>query len=121
MANGVSVRGCVDMKLGDMTDESLLAYYESIRRQVAADQQLGGRYRLAGGTVREYTGHLQDEIRLRQTDRLAPKFLTASSGIVDGMSDVQIGPGATAFTLMSFAASIWASPPREILDRAFVA
>jgi hypothetical protein len=54
------------MKLGNMTDESLLAYYESIRRQVVADQQLGGRYRLAGGTVREYADQLMQEIGRRQ-------------------------------------------------------
>jgi hypothetical protein len=54
------------MKFGNMTDESLLAYYESIRRQVAADRQLGGRYRLAGGTVREYADSLRDEIGRRQ-------------------------------------------------------
>lgn len=50
------------MKLGNMTDESLLAYYESVRRQVAADSQLGDRYRLAGGTVKEYAERLKDEI-----------------------------------------------------------
>lgn len=52
--------------LQNMTDESLLAYYESIRRQVAADQQLGARYRLVGGTVKQYAEHLKDEIRRRQ-------------------------------------------------------
>lgn len=54
------------MKLGNMTDESLLAYYESVRRQVAADSQLGDRYRLAGGTVKEYAERLKDEMRRRQ-------------------------------------------------------
>ena len=54
------------MKLGSMTDESLLAYYESVRRQVAADSQLGDRYRLAGGTVKEYAERLKDEMRRRQ-------------------------------------------------------
>jgi hypothetical protein len=34
-----------------------------------------------------------------------PKFLTAGSGMVDGISGVQIGPGATAFTRMPFSAS----------------
>lgn len=52
--------------LQNMTDESLLAYYESIRRQVAADHQLGARYRLVGGTVKQYADHLKDEIRRRQ-------------------------------------------------------
>jgi hypothetical protein len=49
-----------------MTDESLLAYYESVRRQVAADSQLEDRYRLAGGTVKEYAERLKDEMRRRQ-------------------------------------------------------
>ena len=52
--------------LQNMTDESLLAYYESIRRQVAADRQLGTRYRLVGGTVKQYAEHLGQEIRRRQ-------------------------------------------------------
>jgi hypothetical protein len=52
--------------LQNMTDDSLVAYYESIRRQVAADQQLGARYRLAGGTVKEYAERLKDEIRRRR-------------------------------------------------------
>jgi hypothetical protein len=52
--------------LENMTDESLLAYYESIRRQVAADHKLGARFRLVGGTVKQYADHLKDEIRRRQ-------------------------------------------------------
>jgi hypothetical protein len=54
------------MKLGNMTDESLLAYYESVRRQVAADRQLGDRYRLVGGTVKDYAERLKNEMRRRQ-------------------------------------------------------
>ena len=52
--------------LQNMTDESLLAYYESIRRQVAADHQLGARHRLIGGTVMQFADHLKDEISRRQ-------------------------------------------------------
>jgi hypothetical protein len=36
------------------------------------------------------------------------------------MSGVQIGPGATAFTLISFAASIWARPPVKFWIAPFV-
>jgi hypothetical protein len=43
----------------NMTDESLLAYYESVRRQVAADHQLGAQQRLIGGTVRQYAESLR--------------------------------------------------------------
>ena len=50
----------------NMTDESLIAYYESIRRQVAADNQLGARQRLIGGTVRQYADQLMGEISRRQ-------------------------------------------------------
>src|SRR5882757_9630679 len=39
-----------------------------------------------------------------------PKFLTASSGIVDGIKGVQIGPGATALARMPFSANNCASP-----------
>jgi hypothetical protein len=58
----------VDIKL--LSDESLLAYYESIRRQAAADTNLGGKRRLAGDGVRRYAELLQKEMqdrRLRYT------------------------------------------------------
>jgi hypothetical protein len=58
----------VDFKL--LSDESLLAYYESIRRQAAADTNLGGKRRLAGDSVRRYAEQLQKEMqdrRLRYT------------------------------------------------------
>jgi len=54
------------MNFSDSSDESLLAYHESIRRQVVADRQSGGRYRLAGANVRDYANRLEDEIDRRQ-------------------------------------------------------
>ena len=42
------------MKFASSTDESLLAFYESVRRQVAAATNMSGRYRLAGAHVRKY-------------------------------------------------------------------
>jgi hypothetical protein len=54
------------MKFANSTDESLLAYYESIRRQVSADSRLGGRYRLAGTSVRQYADELTAEMERRQ-------------------------------------------------------
>jgi hypothetical protein len=54
------------MDLLDLTDESLLAYYESVRRQVAADDRLGGRHRLAGARVRQYADRLKDELDRRR-------------------------------------------------------
>lgn len=46
--------------LFELTDDSLLAFYESVRRQVVADDKLGGR-RLAGATVKEYANRLRSE------------------------------------------------------------
>lgn len=51
--------------LDHLTDESLLAYYESIRRQVDADAKLGRRHRLVGESVRQYAGQLQKEMEQR--------------------------------------------------------
>lgn len=54
------------MILANLTDQSLLAYYESVRRQVIADQRLGGRCRLAGIHMREYAGRLIEEMNRRR-------------------------------------------------------
>jgi hypothetical protein len=54
------------MELPDLTDESLLAYYESVRRQVMADDKLGGRHRLAGTIVRQYADRLRSEMNRRR-------------------------------------------------------
>src|SRR5262245_3456455 len=58
--------GRMSVNLDHLTDESLLAYYESIRRQVDADAKLGGRYRLVGDGVRHYAGQLQKEMEQRE-------------------------------------------------------
>jgi hypothetical protein len=47
-------------------DEALLALYESVRRQVTADQAAGGRYRFVGDNVRIYADRLRDEMDRRQ-------------------------------------------------------
>jgi hypothetical protein len=49
-----------------LTDESLLAYYESIRRQVAADTDLGRGRHLIGDGVKRYAEELQKEIEQRR-------------------------------------------------------
>ena len=54
------------MKLPDLTDESLLAYYESVRRQVLADDRLGSRHRLAGATMKQYAESLRNEMVRRR-------------------------------------------------------
>jgi hypothetical protein len=54
------------MNLFDLTDESLLAFYESVRRQVVADHRLGGRRRLVGAAVKQYADRLTHEMRRRR-------------------------------------------------------
>ena len=54
------------MKFADSTDESLLAYYESVRRQVSADARLGGRYPLIGSRLKKYVDELRAEMDRRQ-------------------------------------------------------
>ncbi len=54
------------MKFADSTNESLLAYYESVRRQVAADNGMGRRHRLLGANVKQYAGELEAEMHRRQ-------------------------------------------------------
>jgi hypothetical protein len=49
-----------------LSDESLLAYYESIRRQAAADAKLGGKRRLAGDGIKRYADELQKEMQDRR-------------------------------------------------------
>jgi hypothetical protein len=60
------VLGPIQMNFANCSDETLLHYYESVRRQVTADKQSGGRYRLAGANVRAYADRLKDEIDRRQ-------------------------------------------------------
>jgi hypothetical protein len=54
------------MNLTQSKDESLLTLYESVRRQVTADQAAGGRYQLAGDNVRAYADKLREEIERRR-------------------------------------------------------
>jgi hypothetical protein len=56
------------MNFSDSSDECLLHYYESVRRQVIADSQSGRRYRLVGANVREYADRLKDEIDRRRLE-----------------------------------------------------
>jgi hypothetical protein len=49
-----------------------------------------------------------------------PKLITFSRGMVEGISGVQIGPGATAFTRMPFSPSFWASPAVKFDTAPFV-
>jgi len=55
------------MNFSRSKDESLLAFYENIRRQVEADDlQAGGRYRFAGDGVKQYADQLKEEMDRRR-------------------------------------------------------
>jgi hypothetical protein len=47
-------------------DETLVLYYESIRRQVEADKKLDGRYRFMGEPVKQYADRLREEMDRRR-------------------------------------------------------
>jgi hypothetical protein len=47
-------------------DESLLSFYENVREQVESDRRTGGRYRLAGESVRQYAERLREEMDRRR-------------------------------------------------------
>ncbi len=54
------------MKFENLKDESLIAYYESVRRQVDADYKLRTRYRLIGDNVKRYAEELRAEMERRE-------------------------------------------------------
>ena len=56
------------MNLPNLSDASLLAYYESVRRQVAADTSFGGRHRLANAAAKEYANRLTSEMDRRRLE-----------------------------------------------------
>jgi hypothetical protein len=47
-------------------DESLLHFYECVRRQADADRNSGERYRLAGEGVKQYADRLREEMDRRR-------------------------------------------------------
>lgn len=54
------------MNLPNLSDESLLAYYESVRRQVAADTRFGSRHRLVSAAAKQYADRLTSEMDRRR-------------------------------------------------------
>ena len=52
------------MNYSQMKDESLFAFYENVRQQVAMDK--GRRYRFAGDGVRAYAEKLRAEMERRR-------------------------------------------------------
>lgn len=51
-----------DRNFKSLSDESILKLHVSIRREVEADNALGGRYRLVGEAAKERAWQLQDEL-----------------------------------------------------------
>lgn len=56
------------MSIQDLSDESVLRLYESIRQQVSADMALGGRHRLVGEAAKAQARHIREEIDRRRLD-----------------------------------------------------
>ena len=54
------------MDFSRSNDQSLLRYYESVRRQVEADKSLTGRHRFVGDTAKQYAERLRQELEQRR-------------------------------------------------------
>ena len=54
------------MDFANSKDQSLLQYYESVRRQVEADKSLTGRHRFVGDTAKQYAERLREELERRR-------------------------------------------------------
>ena len=54
------------MDFAHSNDQSLLSFYESVRRQVEADKRLSGRVRFVGDTAKRYADRLRDEMERRR-------------------------------------------------------
>jgi len=52
--------------LSKSKDESLLVFYENVRRQVDADIKSGGRYRFIGESVKQYADRISEEMDRRR-------------------------------------------------------
>jgi hypothetical protein len=62
----LAVIGAGAMDFARSKDESLLHFYESVRRQVEADKLSGGRYRFAGDAAKEYADRIREELDRRR-------------------------------------------------------
>jgi hypothetical protein len=54
------------MNFSQSKDERLLAFYDSVGRQVELDMRSGGRYRFAGDGVKQYADKLREEMERRR-------------------------------------------------------
>jgi hypothetical protein len=60
------MRGEGVMNFSNTTDESLIIFYESVRRQVQADMHTDRRYRFLGDTAKQYADRLREEMDRRR-------------------------------------------------------
>jgi hypothetical protein len=56
------------MNFSKANDESLIVFYENVRRQVRADMQSGGRYRFVGESTMRYADTLREEMARRRIE-----------------------------------------------------
>jgi hypothetical protein len=56
------------MNFSKANDESLIVFYENVRRQVRADMQSGGRYRFVGESTKQYADTLCEEMDRRRIE-----------------------------------------------------
>jgi hypothetical protein len=54
------------MSIESLSDESILSFYEDIRRQRAADVTAGNRYRFTGEAAKQRAERLREEIDRRR-------------------------------------------------------
>jgi hypothetical protein len=54
------------MNFANATNETLIAFYESVRRQVQADAHSNGRRRLVGVSTKQYAGTVREEMDRRR-------------------------------------------------------
>jgi hypothetical protein len=54
------------MEFSKAKDESLLVFYESVRREVQADIRAGGRHRMVGESAQQYAERLRAELDRRR-------------------------------------------------------
>jgi hypothetical protein len=59
------------MRFSRTKSESLLAFYEGIRRQVELDRKTRGEFRFAGESAKQYAEQLRDEMERRGLQYIA--------------------------------------------------
>jgi hypothetical protein len=71
-------------------DESLLVFYESVRRQVDADIKSGGHSRFIGEPVKQYADRLGEEMDRRRLRFYANRLATLTATLPSSLCDTTI-------------------------------